>query len=497
MPQEILAARDISKHFGGVQALQDVSLTLHAGEVRCLAGENGSGKSTLIKIVAGVHKPDTGKIEIGGRRLSHLEPIQAIREGVQVIYQDFALFPNLTVAENLALNTELERGSALVNWRRIRRTAMQAMGKLGHYIDPKKTVGELSVADRQLVAISRALLRNARILIMDEPTTALTRQEVATLFLVVRELKDRGMSILFVSHKLHEVLEISDTISVLRNGRNVAEGNVSEFSHGDLVYHMTGRQTLDRPRDSDAEIGANILKVTELSKTDVFENVNLEVRSGETVGVTGLLGSGRRELALALFGLEPADSGQIVVDGRAIRIRRVQDAMEAGIAYVPEDRLTEGLFAEQSIERNIAISNIASLANRLGWIRSARLREIVSRWTQDLRIQAPSMHVPVGRLSGGNQQKVVLGRWLATQAKVLILNGPTVGVDVGAKADVHEKIRRLARRGMAVLLISDDLPELLELCRRILVMHRGRIVKELQAADSSEDNLAAELGALK
>ncbi len=497
MPQELLAARHISKHFGGVQALRNVSLALHAGEIRCLAGENGSGKSTFIKIIAGVDKPDAGEIVIGRQPFAHLEPIWAIREGIQVIYQDFALFPNLTVAENLALNTELERGGVLVNWRRIRRTAMQAMGKLAHYVDPKKTLGELSVADKQLVAISRALLQNARILIMDEPTTALTRKEVCTLFRVVRELKERGMSILFVSHKLHEVLEISDTISVLRNGRKVAEGDVSEFSHGDLVYHMTARQTLSRPRHSDAQTGAVMLKAMDLSKTDTFEHVNLEVRSGEIVGVTGLLGSGRRELALALFGLEPADSGQIVVDGRVVRIRRVQDAVEAGIAYVPEDRLTEGLFAEQSIERNIAISNTASLANRAGWIRSARLRDIVGRWTQDLRIQAPSMQMPVGRLSGGNQQKVVLGRWLATQAKVLILNGPTVGVDVGAKADVHEKIQQLARRGIAVLLISDDLPELLELCRRILVMHRGRIVKELEAADSSEDTLAAELGALK
>ncbi len=495
MPQEMVTARNISKHFGGVQALKDVSLTLHRGEIRCLAGENGSGKSTLIKIIAGAHAPDSGAIIIDGKRFTHLEPIEAIRLGLQVIYQDFSLFPNLTVAENLALNTELERGSVLVNRRRIRRVATQALERLGCNIDLRKEAGELPVADRQLVAIARALLHNARVLIMDEPTTALTRKEVDTLFRIIQDLREKGMSILFVSHKLQEVLEISDTITVLRNGQKVAEGKVSEFSPGGLTCHMTGRQLERRSADTAGRTGAGVLEVTNLTKENAFDDVSFAVRSGEVVGVTGLLGCGRTELALALFGLAPANSGQIHVDGREVTIRNVQDAVQAGIAYVPEDRLTEGIFAEQSTGRNLAISSLPALTGRAGWIRSAPLKTFVSRWMNDLRIQAPSGRTAVGQLSGGNQQKVVLGRWLATQAKVLVLNSPTAGVDVGAKADVHRKIGELARRGMAVLLISDDLPELADVCSRILLMHRGRIAKELPAG-CNEDTLAAELGAL-
>jgi simple sugar transport system ATP-binding protein len=496
MPQELIAARNVSKAYGGARALRDVSLTLNAGEIRCLVGENGSGKSTLIKIIAGAERPDAGTLVVGGKPCAHPEPIEAIRAGIQVIYQDFSLFPNLTVAENLALNTELERGSFLVDWRRVQRTAREALQKLGRDLDLRTEVGELSLADRQLVAVSKALLHNARVIIMDEPTTALTRREVDRLFRIMADLKGRGISILFVSHKLQEVLEISDAVTVLRNGRKVAEGPASQFSPGDLVRHMTGHPLERHPPGAADHAGASVLEVTGLSRRGAFADISLEVREGEIVGITGLLGSGRTELALALFGLAPADAGQIRVRGRATRMRSVADALRAGIAYVPEDRLTEGIFAEQSIQRNVAVSRIGTLARRTGWIRFAPLRALVNHWMENLRIQAASVGMPVGQLSGGNQQKVVLGRWLATEAKVLILNGPTVGVDVGAKMEVHEKIRKLAGQGMAVLLISDDLPELVELCHRILLMHRGRIVKELLAACCNEDNLAAELGVL-
>ncbi|MCL5280062.1 MAG: sugar ABC transporter ATP-binding protein [Planctomycetes bacterium] len=527
MPQELVAADHITKSFGGVQALRDVSVTLHQGEIRCLVGENGSGKSTLIQIIAGALRPDSGTIAIGGKQFPHLEPIQAIHEGIQVIYQDFSLFPNLTVAENLALNTELERGVQLVSWRRVRRIAVEAMARLGRDIDLGQTVRELSVADKQLVAIAKALLQNAKVLILDEPTTALTHREVRTLFEVIPELKQRGLAILFVGHKLQEILEISDTITVLRNGQKVAESDASQFTPGDLVRHMTGRSLPDRPSEraceqwhqhpaDDSSAGRGpptrnyalgtpsrchradaVFKVTDLTDRDAFDSISLEVSSGEIVGITGLLGSGRTELARSLFGLEPADSGRIEISGQVIRMRSVQDAIRVGIAYVPEDRLTEGVFAEQSIERNLAISALPSFAGRAGWIRPASLRRAAGQSMTELRIQAPSARMPVANLSGGNQQKVVLGRWLATQAKILILNGPTVGIDVGAKSEVHEKIRELARQGMAVLLISDDLPELVELCRRILLMHRGRIVKELAGADCNEDTLAAELGRLE
>jgi len=383
-----------------------------------------------------------------------------------------------------------------VSWRRVRRIAAAAMERLGHDIDLGQTVRELSVANKQLVAIAKALLQNARVLIMDEPTTALTHKEVRTLFATVQELKRRGLAILFVGHKLQEILEISDTITVLRNGQKVAEGDVSQFTPGSLVQHMTGRPLPDRQFTTAASLGETVLKVTDLTRTDAFESIHFEVRAGEIVGVTGLLGSGRTELARSLFGLEPADSGRIEIGGQVTRMRTVQDAIRAGVAYVPEDRLTEGVFAEQSIERNIAISSLSSLAGRVGWIRPAPLRRVVGQWITDLRIQTSSARMPVASLSGGNQQKVVLGRWLATQAKILILNGPTVGIDVGAKSEVHEKIRELSRHGMAVLLISDDLPELVEVCHRILVMHRGQIVKELAATGCHENMLATELGRL-
>jgi simple sugar transport system ATP-binding protein len=353
------------------------------------------------------------------------------------------------------------------------------------------------VADRQLVAIAKALLQNAKVLIMDEPTTTLTHKEIRTLFRIVQELKHQGMSILFVGHKLREILEISDAITVLRNGQKVAEGDVSQFSPSDLIRHMTGRQLRDRRSEITVSAAETVLRVTDLTRTGVFEHITFEVDAGEILGITGLLGSGRTELARSLFGLEPVDSGNIEMGGRLVRMRTVQDALRAGIAYVPEDRLTEGIFPEQSIDRNIVISSLSSLAGFAGWVRPTRLQRVVGQWMTDLRIQTPSARLPVASLSGGNQQKVVLGRWLATQAKVLILNGPTVGIDVGAKFDVHEKIRELARKGMAVLLISDDLPELAEVCRRILVMHRGRIVQELPTASCDEDTLATELGRLE
>jgi simple sugar transport system ATP-binding protein len=497
MPPAMVAARHISKRFGGVEALRDVSLTLHEGEIRCLAGENGSGKSTLIKIIAGAEPPDSGEIILAGRPFPFLEPIRAIRAGIQVIYQDFALFPNLTVAENLALNTELQRGSFLVNWRRIRRVATQALEKLGCDMDLRARVGELSVADRQLVAIARALLHEARVIIMDEPTTALTKKEIDALFQIVRDLKHRGLSILFVSHKLQEVLEISDAITVLRNGQNVAEGKVAEFTHGSLAYHMTGRQFQPGSAEPPRQTGTRGLVVTGLSRRGAFADVTFTAAPGEVLGITGLLGSGRRELALALFGLAPADTGQIQIDGRAARIRTARDAIRAGLACVPEDRLAEGVFAEQSLERNLAVSSLSTLAPRAGWIRATLWQDFVRRWIKDLAILTPAPYTAVGHLSGGNQQKAVLGRWLATRARILILNSPTAGIDIAAKMDVHEKIRDLARQGMVVILISDDLPELTQLCRRVLLMHRGRIVKELTAPVCDEDMLAAELGSLK
>lgn len=494
-----LDVRHISKRFGGVQALRDVSLAIGRGEIHCLAGENGSGKSTLIKIIAGVYRPDEGEIIVNGRSVEYLRPIDGVREGIQVIYQDLSLFPNLTVAENLAINTLMEHGCRWATPRRIRRVASEAVARLGFEIDLRRDVAGISVAERQLVAIARALLQDARLIIMDEPTTALTHREIDSLFRIIRTLQARGISILFVSHKLTEVLEISEKITVLRNGGKAAEGEASSFDYGTLIHHMTGRKIGKTERVSlcKGDRDSPLLCVRGLCRRDAFRDISFDLGCGEILGIAGLLGSGRTELAMSLFGLTAVDSGTIEIDGETMRPGNVQDAMTRGITYIPEDRLTEGLFLEQSIERNISAADLESFARWGGWLDFGRLREVVRTWMTALGITAPSTTLPVQRLSGGNQQKVVLAKWLAGKARILLLNGPTVGVDVGAKAEIHDKLIELARNEMGIIVISDDLPELASLCRRVLVMHRGRIVDELAMADAAENALAARLSGLE
>jgi len=496
MQDALLDVRHISKRFGGVQALRDVSLTLRRGEIHCLVGENGSGKSTLIKVIAGVCRPDEGEILVDGRGVGHLRPIDAVREGIQVIYQDLSLFPNLTVAENLAINTLIEHGCRWVTPGRIGRVASEAIARLGIKIDLHREVAELSVAERQLIAIARALLQDARLIIMDEPTTALTRREIDSLFRIIRTLQARGISTLFVSHKLTEVLEIGERITVLRNGGKVAEGDTSDFDYGSLVHHMTGRE-MCRTRGGPGQPGPPLLRVRALCRRDAFDDVSFDLRRGEVLGIAGLLGSGRTELAMSLFGLTPADGGTTEIDGEIVRLSNVHDAMARKVAYIPEDRLTEGLFLEQSIERNMSAADLGSFTRWGGWLDLGRMRQAVGKGMATLGIAAPSTASPVQSLSGGNQQKVVLAKWLMGRAGILILNGPTVGVDVGAKAEIHGKLMELARKGMGIIVISDDLAELACLCRRVLVMHRGRIVDELPMAEANEGSLAARLSDLE
>ena len=498
MSNEFIVVKHVSKSFAGVQALQDVSLTIRSGEIRCLVGENGCGKSTLIKMISGVYEPDSGEVVINGKSYKRLHPIESIRQGVQIIYQDLSLFPNLTVAENLAINYELEKNTNFVNWREVNAIARQAIENIGVDIDLQANVADLSVADKQLVAISRAILHDAKLIVMDEPTTALTQKEVHSLFKVIKGLQHEGISTLFVSHKLREVFEISEAVTILRNGRNVADGPIEEFDRAKLVYHMTGREIDDShyqyqepptPRKS-------LLKVKNFGRTGSFEQIDFEISPCEIVGITGLLGSGRTAFASALFGLKPADQGTIEIEGTPTKIRSVQDAIRHGIGYVPEDRLTEGLFLEQSIGRNIIISIVERLARIFGVMKSDTMERQINTAVNYLRIKTPSPHLPAQSLSGGNQQRVVLAKWLATQGKVLILNGPTVGVDIGSKIDIHNILRDLARKGMGVMIISDDIPELLQNCNRIIVMHKGRFIDELRGARCNEDELTRQLNAL-
>lgn len=499
MSDALIELHNIGKKFSGVQALDDISLTIRPGEIHCLAGENGSGKSTVIKIISGVYQPDAGEIRINGRTVRRLTPIESIGHAIQVIYQDFSLFGNLSVAENLALNSELRARRRLINWRNVRDVAHRALARLGVDIDLDADVETLSTAGKQIVAIARALISDARLIIMDEPTTALTRKEVETLFRIVRDIQRDGIAILFVSHKIREMLEISERLTVIRNGRKVAEGPIGDFDEASVIRHMTGQDILTESFTWTPDTAAPQtprLEIENLSAPHLFEDLNLTIHAGEIVGLSGLLGSGRTDIALALFGMLPHYAGTVRIDGEPVALSSVRKAIDAGIAYVPEDRLTEGLFLTQSIGRNLLATSYDSLASHLV-IDGERARSVTQDTIAAMQIATPSTEKLVGELSGGNQQRVVLGRWLLTNAKVLILNGPTVGVDVGSKAEIHRKIRELARtRGLAVLMISDDVLELVQNCNRIIVMHRSRFVEDFDTRVTTERDISDKLKAL-
>ncbi|MBE7550373.1 MAG: sugar ABC transporter ATP-binding protein [Anaerolineales bacterium] len=495
MANEFLGLTGISKSFAGVHALRNVDLTIEQGRIHCLVGENGSGKSTLIKIIAGVYERDSGSVVINGKEFEHFHPIDAIREGIQVIYQDFSLFPNLTVAENIALNRELADGRRLVNWRHVHDIAANALAQIEVNIPLDVTVGEVSVANKQLIAIAKALRQRARLIIMDEPTSALTEREIRVLFSVIRKLQERqDIAFLFVSHKLNEVLEISETIIVIRNGKIVSVGERSEYDSARLIYEMTGHTITEKVYDFEPDSNQPALfKVENLNADRVLKDINLELRAGEIVGVTGLLGSGRTELALALYGMLPIESGRIYVDQKPVVIRSNRDAIAHGIGYLPEDRLTEGLFLEQSVARNVVVRTIGNLRGALGFTDPRKINGQVNQWVEGLRIKTSNPVLPVKTLSGGNQQRVVLAKWLASKPKVMILNGPTVGVDVGSKGELHSLMKELAGEGMGLLVISDDIPELLQTCNRILLMRHGRIVEEIRSKDTNANELSAKL----
>ena len=488
MDTPVLAVRHVSKSFAGVRALVDIDLEIAPGEIHCLAGENGSGKSTLIKVISGVHTPEEGSVAIAGREYTHLTPSAAIDAGVRVIYQDFSVFPNLSVMENIALGSEVAAGRALVNRSRMREVAREAVAKIGFQVDLDELVGNLSVADKQLVAISRALMGDAKLIIMDEPTTALTKKEVCALFDIVADLQSRGIAIVFVSHKLEEVFEIAQRFTILRSGRKVITCPKEELDRASFARHMTGRDFDEAPYRTGYIDADPVLEVREATVAGAFENASLSVRPGEILGITGLLGSGRTELALSLFGMLPLDSGTVSVAGKGVTLRGVRDAIKAGIAYVPEDRLTEGLFLSRSIGDNITISEMDAFTHYLGFIDKEAIRAEEKRWVERLGILTTDPDNAVNTLSGGNQQKVVLAKWLATNPSVLILNGPTVGVDIGSKFTIHSILRELAAQGMAII-ISDDIAEVLTNCSTIAIMRAGHLSEPISPDTLTEAEL--------
>ncbi|MFW7415679.1 sugar ABC transporter ATP-binding protein [Demequina sp. SO4-18] len=492
----VLSVAGVAKTFGGVKALIDVSLELRSGEVHCLAGENGSGKSTLIKVISGAERPDAGTIAIGGTSYSGVRPDVAIKAGVQVIYQDFSLFPNLTVGENILFTSAVADGRRRFSLRKELPQARAVIEELGLDLDLNDEVEALSVADKQLTAICRALVHDAKVIVMDEPTTALTHTEVTRLFAIVDRLKAQGVALMFVSHKVEEMLKVSDRVTIMRSGSVVSSGPASEYDGRRIARDMTGHEVLSEREISAFDGGAgDRLAVEGLSRRGYFKDISFTVGHGEILGITGLLGSGRTEIAEALFGVMPHDSGTIAVDGSEVSINSVQDAIAAGVAYVPEDRLTQGLFLEKSIADNMIAASVDKYRTRGGTIGSSAAKKAIDALFARLRIKAPTSAAPVRSLSGGNAQRVVLAKWVANEPKILILNGPTVGVDIGSKAEILTLLREQAAAGMGVIVISDDAPELVSSCHRVLVVHRGRIAHELTGDDVNDLNIREKVSA--
>ena len=486
--ENILSVKGIKKSFGGVHALKGVDLTIKKGETHCLAGENGCGKSTIIKVISGFYKPDAGSIEVNGIVHPHMTPSDAIKAGIQVIYQDFSLFPNLSVLENLAFNQVLANNEKFVNKKRFRTIAEEAIQKINFNVDLDARVEQLPVADKQLIAISRALVHDAKFIIMDEPTTALTSKEVNRLFDIIAELKSKGITILFVSHKLDEVFEISDSITVLRSGENVISCPASEMTEDKFTYYMTGRHFENESSTLPKEISKEIILEAQNLSAKGFEDVSFKLHKGEILGVTGQLGSGRTELSLSLFGLNRPVSGKIIMEGQEVSLNSVQEAQKLKIALVPEDRLTEGLFIPQSITDNITVTRLNSLSS-MGVLNKGRLMNEASTWVEKLEIATQNPTNAAGTLSGGNQQKVVLAKWLSDNPKISILNGPTVGVDIGAKYDIHKLLKQLAMQGMSIIVVSDDTAEVVSLCDRAIVMQGGKMTGALEKEDLNTVNL--------
>ena len=478
---------DVSKSFGSTHALRGVSLDLAAGEIHALVGENGAGKSTLIKLMTGLYRPDAGHLEVDGTAVELRTPADAQARGVACIYQEPLVFPDLTVSENIFVGQG--RGGGIVRWRDMHERAGAILRDLEVDVDPRSVASHLTVAGQQAVEIAKAMSRDVRVLIMDEPTAALSAHEVRRLFRQVRRLAASGVAILFVSHRLDEVFELSDRITVLRDGQHISTNAVADVTETSLIRDMVGRELSDFFRKVEHEPGEVALSVEGLSRAGAFTEISFEVRHGEVLGFAGLVGSGRTEVAEALFGVQPADAGTVRRDGRTVEIDSPRAAMDHGIAYVSEDRRRLGLSLPQSVSANITLAGLRRFVSRwhlLDRKAEARAAEV---YRQRLVIRTPSLTTPVGNLSGGNQQKVMLAKWLDLEPAVLILDEPTRGIDVGAKADVHELIGELAERGVAVILISSDLPEVVAMSDRILVMREGRQMGVFEGSDREQERI--------
>ena len=484
---ELLAVRAVHKRFGGVHALRGVDFDVRAGEVHALVGENGAGKSTIINILAGAFRPDSGEIRLDGAAVDFRSPSDSQRSGIAVIHQELTLLPTLGIAENIFVGRMPSRGG-WVDRRSMTARAATLLAEVGLDADPDTRASELSASQQQLVEIAKALSRGARLLIMDEPTASLTEHEASRLLSLVRRLRDGGTAIIYVTHRLAEVFAIAERVTVLRDGQSVGTIPASESSPALLVGMMVGRPLASRGAQEPAALGQTMLEVRRLSRGSAVRDVSFAVRCGEVVGMAGLAGAGRSETARLIFGAEQPDSGMILLAGREVRFRSPRDARRAGIGMVPEDRKHLALFMDKPVGWNITMAELPALS-RWGVIRSRIDRSLAESFVDKLQVRTPGIDVPVRQLSGGNQQKTVLARWLATRPSVLVLDEPTHGVDVGAKAEIYVLIRELARAGMAILLISSELPEVLDLSDRIVVMREGRVATIVERADATEQTV--------
>lgn len=486
-----LTLEGVTKRFPGVVALDNVRFEIRPGEVHALLGENGAGKSTLIKLVSGVYRPDEGTIRIGGEPVRFESPQAAQAAGIATIYQELLLFPELTVAENIFMGHAPRGRFGALDWSRMRARAVELLEELDiRDLDPDAIVGSLSVGNRQRVEIAKALSQNARILIMDEPTAALTEHDVARLFGIVRLLRERGVGVVYISHRLEEIFILADRVTVLRDGQYVATKPVSETDNDDLIEMMVGRRIDQLFPKIEAPVGEPVLEVRDLVRRPMTNGVSLTVRAGEIVGLSGLVGAGRSELALTIFGVTPAESGSILIEGKETRIRSPGEAKELGIAYVPEDRGHQGLVRPMPILTNASMAILDRLSRNSVIDRGAE-KALAEESVQRFSIRASGIEQIVGKLSGGNQQKVVLAKWLATEPRLLIMDEPTRGIDVGAKSEIHRLMSELAGQGLAILMISSELPEIMGMSDRILVMRGGRIVAEWDRAGASQEAIAA------
>ncbi len=489
---ELLTLENISKRFPGVQALSDVRLGVRPGEVHALLGENGAGKSTLIKIISGVHQPDSGTLMIDGKPAQFNGPRDAQQAGIATIFQELSLYPELTVAENIFMGHHPRRwGGLVVDWQAMNARAREILDSLDILdLDVTTKVGLLNVGNRQRVEIAKALSLSARVLIMDEPTAALTESDVERLFAIVRLLRQRGVGIVYISHRLQEVFEVADRVTVLRDGQYIATRDVKDITEPMLIEMMVGREINELFPKLPSKIGETVLEVQDLMREPHTRGVSFSVRAGEILGISGLVGSGRSETAQAVFGIYPAKSGTIKVNDRVVSIKNPADAIRHGIAYVPEDRGTQGLVRAMTLRENSSMAVLKQLS-RATFINRDGERQLAHQSIEKFMIRAYSGEQIVGKLSGGNQQKVVVGKWLASNPRVLIVDEPTRGVDVGAKAEIHRLLSELAAQGLAVIMISSELPEILGMSDRVLVMREGRVVAEFDIADATQEAVGA------